>query len=44
MIIAAASRQSGMFTRKTQRQETYSLNTPPSAGPTTEAVPQTLAT
>ena len=32
-----------MLTKKIQRQEAYSENTPPSVGPTTEEIPQTLA-
>ena len=32
-----------MLMKKIQRQDTHSLNTPPSVGPTTEAIPQTLA-
>ena len=38
-----ATRQSGMLTKKIQRQEMYSLNSPPSSGPTTADMPQTLA-
>jgi hypothetical protein len=34
----------GMLTKKIQRHDTHSENTPPSVGPTTDATPQTLAT
>ena len=33
----------GRLTKKIQRHETYSENTPPRVGPTIEAMPQTLA-
>jgi hypothetical protein len=32
-----------MFTKKIHRQEMKSENTPPSAGPTNDEMPQTLA-
>ena len=43
-IMPAASRHSGMLTKKIQRHDTYSEKTPPSAGPMTAAAPHTLAT
>ena len=39
----AAASPSGMFTKKIQRQDRKSENTPPRAGPTTDAIPHTLA-
>ena len=42
-IDAAAITQSGMLMKKIQRQLAYSERTPPSVGPTTEEMPQTLA-
>ena len=41
--MAAASRHSGMLTRKIQRQLRYSENTPPRVGPTTDETAHTLA-
>jgi hypothetical protein len=42
--MAAATRHSGMLTKKIHRQLTYSENTPPSVGPTTEDSAHTLPT
>jgi hypothetical protein len=42
--ISAAIAPSGRLMKKIQRQSRYSANTPPSVGPTTDAMPQTLAT
>jgi len=43
VIAAAATRQSGMLTRKIQRQLTYWEKSPPRVGPTTEDTAHTLA-
>ena len=41
--IQAAAAPIGRLTKKIQRQEMYWENMPPSAGPMTAAIPQTLA-
>ena len=41
--MAAASTHSGMLTKKIHRQVTYSDSRPPRVGPTTAAIPHTLA-
>ena len=38
-----ATMQSGTLTKKIQRHEANSENTPPSVGPTTDEIAQTLA-
>ena len=40
----SARAPSGRLTKKIQRHDRYSLNSPPMTGPRTEAAPQTLAT
>ena len=43
MIRPAASRQSGTLTKKIHRQRPSWANTPPSVGPITDDIAQTLA-